>query len=309
MLTFVLFVGTPVAHALTLSPARSELSGDPGTTITGELTLMNEEGYDKTFYSSTKNFEAQGESGTPAFTNADDGLASWIQINPALAIKKDQEIKVPYSISIPKDADPGGYFAAIFFSTVPTNGAKGDVSLGAKIGSLVLLHVNGTVKQDAHILGFTSDKFSYTALPATFSYRFNNNGGDRINPTGDLTIRDTLFITAKKLSANPSQGNVLPGSIRKFNVVWGDETVKETPKNFFAAAGYQWDNFALGLYSARLSLSYGSNSTVHATRWIIVFPWQLVIILIIIITLGLFILGKGLKRYNRWVIKTATSQK
>lgn len=267
---------------------------------------MNEEGYDKVYYSSSQNFEAQGESGTPAFTTSAEGLASWMHLSPSVtfAKAKGQEIKVPFTVTVPKDADPGGYFAAIFFSTIPSAG-KGDVSVGAKIGSLVLLHVNGNIKQDAKILGFTTTKnsFFYTALPVSFSYRFNNNGGDRVNPTGSVTIRNTVWLTAAKLEANPTQGNVLPGSVRKFTVTWGDNS-NTVPTNFFAAVKYEWDNFALGFYSANLSITYGTNGSAQATKWIFVFPWQLVIVMTIIIIIVLTLLIKAIKRYNLWVIKT-----
>lgn len=303
----VLIFGTSVTNALTISPARVEISADPGTTVSGVLTLMNEEGYEKVYYSSSQNFEAQGESGTPAFTSSNEGLASWINLSPSLSFTKGkgQEMKVPFTITVPKDADPGGYFAAIFFSTIPSVG-KGDVSVGAKVGSLVLLHVNGNIKQDASILGFTTsdNSFFYTALPISFSYRFNNNGGDRINPTGSITIRDTVWITTTKLAANPTQGNILPGSVRKFTVTWGDDSTS-VPTNFFEAVKYEWDNFALGFYSANLSLTYGADGSARATKWIFVFPWQLVIVMTIISIIILTLLVKGIKRYNLWVIKTA----
>ncbi len=302
----ILLLSTSFTNALTISPARLEISADPGTTVKGELTLINEEGYTKSYFSSSKNFEAQGESGTPAFTTSDEGLASWIHLTPSITLAKGQEVKVPFSITVPKDSDPGGYFAAIFFSTTPASG-KGDVSVGAKIGSLVLLHVNGIIKEDASILGFSTNnnKFFFNSLPISFSYRFNNNGGDRINPTGYISIRNTLFLTTTKLVANPTQGNVLPGSVRKFNVTWGDNTVTEIPINFFSVVQYQWNNFALGLYSANLSLSYGTNSSANTTKWLFVFPWQLVTVIIITLVVVLTLLKKGIKRYNLWVIKTA----
>ncbi len=310
LISTAVFFFISVTHALTISPARVEISADPGTTVTGVLTLMNEEGYEKVYYSSSQNFEAQGESGTPAFTTSNDGLASWIHLSPSITFSKGkgQEMKVPFSITVPKDADPGGYFAAIFFSTIPTAG-KGDVSVGAKIGSLVLLHVNGNIKQDARILGFsTSDNsFFYTALPISFSYRFNNNGGDRINPTGSITIRNTVWLTTTKLAANPTQGNVLPGSVRKFTVTWGDNSAN-VPTNFFSAVKYEWDNFAMGFYSANLSLTYGADGSAKATKWIFVFPWQLIIVMIIITIIVLTLFIKGIKRYNLWVIKTASKR-
>ena len=56
------------AHALSLSPARIEISGNPGEVIEKETTLTNESDTVTTiFYSSYSNFEASGESGNPTF--------------------------------------------------------------------------------------------------------------------------------------------------------------------------------------------------------------------------------------------------
>lgn len=172
---------------------------------------------------------------------------------------------------------------------------------------MILLRVNGEVKENASILGFSTvnDKFFFTALPVSFSYRFNNSGADRINPAGQITISNTLGMMTTKLEANPTQGNILPKSIRKFTVTWGDSSVVEIPKKFFSAVEYQWDNFALGFYKAKLSLTYGTNSSTEATKWVFIFPWQLISVMTLIVIIILISLKKGLKRYNLWVIKTA----
>ena len=50
------------ASALTITPVRFEISGNPGDTLRGELLLINENETAETFYSTFSNFEAQGES-------------------------------------------------------------------------------------------------------------------------------------------------------------------------------------------------------------------------------------------------------
>ena len=62
------------AQALTVSPARAELAGDPGQTISDSFIVINEQNVDQTFYTSVENFESSGESGTPNFTNSKEGI-------------------------------------------------------------------------------------------------------------------------------------------------------------------------------------------------------------------------------------------
>ena len=304
---FVLFGLYSQAQALTISPARLELSADPGQTISGEFSLINEQEDTKTFYSSTANFEAQGESGTPTFTDSKEGLASWIHLIPEVTLKKGQQTKVSFTISVPKDADAGGHFAAIFLSTVPSSTDKGQVSIGAKIGVLVLLRVSGEIKEGGGIVGFnTKDTSSFfTSLPIDFVYRFNNSGNDRVNPVGDMVVTNTIGFETFRLSANQNQGNVLPGSTRRFDVVWGNNDLAPVKGGFFTMVAYEWNHFAFGRYTAHIALAYGDKGKAEASKSVYVFPWQLLIIISIILIIIFLVFSLGLKRYNKWIIQKA----
>lgn len=295
------------AYALTVTPARIEINADPGQKLEGEFSLINEQEDTKTFYSSTANFEAQGESGTPTFTDSKEGLASWIHLQPEVTLNKGEQAKVAFSIQVPKDADAGGHFAAIFLSTVPNATDKGQVSIGAKIGVLVLLRVSGDVKEGGGILGLDTKNSSkiFTSLPINFVYRFNNSGGDRVNPLGDLVIKNTFGLTSAKLNANETKGNVLPGSTRRFDILWGGDSMP-TNKSFFSMAGYELRHFAFGIYTAHLNLAYGDKgSTTEASKTVYVFPWQLLVLVLIVLIIAFFIFSKGIKRYNKWIISKA----
>lgn len=292
-------------EALTISPARIELVGDPGQTVTGEFLLINEQEAARTFYTSIQNFEAQGETGTPTFTTSDEGLASWIKTSSEVVLGRGEQRKISYQITIPSDAEAGGYFAAVFLSSnPPSNSGQSQVSVGAKIGTLVLLRVSGEISEDGAIASFGSkeNKWFHTHLPVLFSYRFTNSGGDRINPEGTVTIRNIVGIKTTRFDANPTKGNILPGSTRKFEVRWGPEA--EMPKEFFGAVAYQWKHFALGIYHAKLSLKY-NNLTDTESAMIVVFPWQLLVILATILVAVWFGGGRLIKQYNQWIIKRA----
>lgn len=301
------------AHALTLTPTRFEVRGDPGETLTERLTLINEDDATETFYSSYANFEAQGESGSPAFVEPKDDLGTWITTDSAVTLAPRQQKEVDFTVSIPKNAEPGGHFAVVFWGTSPA-GATG-VAIGAKTGVLVLLSVNGDVKEEAGLLNFNTvnNKFFYNTLPVDFEYRFRNDGGDRVKPVGTVTLRDTLYIRANRLDANPSEGNVLPASTRKIIVTWQKY---DRPLDYVAPSGffrrfwsnvtYEWKNFAVGLYSAHLNVAYGADNVhVKKTAWFFVFPWQLVIVMVAVLFIVLWGGRKLIKRYNRYIIEKA----
>ncbi|MFN7088889.1 MAG: hypothetical protein ACK4NX_03710, partial [Candidatus Paceibacteria bacterium] len=281
---------TERVFALTISPVKMEIAGDPGQTLEGQLELFNEQDETKTFYSSTANFEARGESGAPYFLpETNTGLASWIKIQESVVLKKGERQTIPFSIKIPQGTEAGGYFAAIFWGTSPPQAQEGgQIALGGKLGMLILLSVTGETKQSGGLLDLKLLEGGrvVNSLPVVFAYRFSNDGRERIKPVGELKIKNIFGVTSAVLDANKSEGNVLPGSIRKFTVLWhsrgqkiGDLTKMEElelmtriteegkeKKGFFETAGNQWRNFAFGLYTAKLNLAYGKdNKTAEAS--------------------------------------------
>ncbi len=309
------FLGGKYAYAVTITPVRFEISSDPGQIVSGEMIVMNEQDEIKTLYSSFDNFEARGENGTPTFVPAAEGLGTWISTEPSITLNPRESKVVPFTINVPSGAEAGGHFAAVFWSSNPNE--PGQVSIGAKIGTLVLLTVSGEITEEGKVMDFSTKdgQKKFDALPIGFTYRFQNGGNDRIKPEGLLVIKNTFGMTTKNLPANQVEGNVLPKSTRKFEVVWQSGTEnsltladaeKITNESFTETLSRQWSNFAFGKYTAYLDLSYGkSNQTATAMYSFFVFPWQLIVTLLIALIIALMIIKAGITHYNKWVIEQA----
>lgn len=316
VLMSIITVGVP-SHilALTISPARVEITGDPGTIFRGEIEIFNEQEGTRTFFTSFENFEPSGDSGAPRFIGAKDSLATWLQADNKIVLSSGERAIVPFSITIPDNAEPGGHFAALFFGSQPPGGAQngGEVSIGGKIGALILLRVSGEVEEGGGLLGFGTKENQrfFTTLPIVFSYRINNTGGDRTVPHGEIVIENTFRIDSAKLLANEKDGSVLPNSTRKFDVLWGEETaVSEESSGFFEMAKRQWKEFHFGWYTANLDLVWGDDLDQTATDSynFFVVPWQLLAIVLPILFFLWFIGRLGLRRYNRFIIAQATQR-
>lgn len=315
---FVLGWAVPVS-AMTISPVRYEIQGNPGETLTKEMTIINNGSDTVKYYSSFANFEAQGETGSASFVTPKDDIGTWMMTDEFVSLIPGEQKTVAFTVKIPMNAEPGGHFGVIFWGTAPEN-SSGDkqVSVTAKTGLLVLLSVSGDVKQGGGLLSYTTEnsKFWYNSLPISFIYRFQNDGGDRLKPLGLIKIKSFGLITTNKLNANPANGNILPNSTRKFNVDWAKYTHPKdyvaptgVAKKFFDTAIYQWKNFAVGLFSANLNLTYGLQSqVVNKKVFFFVFPWQMLICLIVIFTI-VYIIGRFLlKRYNNYIINAHSTR-
>ncbi|HSE56762.1 MAG TPA: hypothetical protein VLB02_01610 [Candidatus Paceibacterota bacterium] len=309
------------AFALTLSPPRWEVAADPGAMVTGSIILINEESETRTYYASYENFEAQGDSGTPRFIGKRDGLATWLDAPASITLSAGESRAVPFTITIPKDTEFGGYFAALFWGTTPPGTENGgQVAVGAKVGSLIFVTVGSNIEESAGLLSFNTaaKRFFYKSLPVTFEYRFANDGADRVRPVGTITVRSMLGWRVAKVDANPFQGNILPGTTRKFSPEWTklapderpSEAEKKAPYSFFKAVKNEWKNFAVGFFRAKMAIEYGK--TVQQLKsnnvYFIVFPFELMAILIIGTLILFFIFRRGVRRYNRWVISKAQAR-
>jgi hypothetical protein len=309
-----------VVQALTVSPVKFEISGSPGQRLLGELELFNEQEETRTFYSSFENFEARGETGTPYFTPGKEDLATWIEAPAQVTLEPRERKTVPFSIQVPQNAEPGGHFAAIFWGTTPPQAKEGgQVAVGAKTGVLILLTVSGEIKGGGGLLEFsTKDKEKFfDSLPINFFYRFQNTSTDRIKPDGEIEIKNTFGKVSAVLPANKVEGNVLPRSIRKFEVIWEtqnkakvEETLNQAKTGFFEKVKKQWKDFHFGRYTANLNLTYGpKNETAKASFSFFIIPWQLLILIIILLAVIIILGGMGIKRYNRWIITKALKER
>jgi hypothetical protein len=304
MLLAPFFLYAAPVDALTVSPVKIEIEGDPGQTIGGVFELHNEESADKVLYASYENFEPSGDAGTPRFVGNADGLATWITATPQITLTPDQRVTIPYTISIPAGTQPGGYFAAIFYGAQdPSAVENGEVAIGGKLGVLVLLRVRGDITEDGGINRFSTedDGRFYTNIPVTFVTQMTNRGADRITPRGNITVRNLLGGVVVKLTVNPNEGSILPNSSRTYTTHWQPANAALV-SGFWSTALAQWDNFHVGMYRTSVELVWGADENVSSSSYtIFLFPWQI----LLVISSGLIIIFFGLRSYNRFIIRRA----
>lgn len=287
--------------SLTVTPPLFQLSISPGETWTSSVKVVNNNAFPLTVYVSPLNFEAEGESGQGKFiprieeTDEEGGkgltLASWITVSEdAFVIPPEQTISVPFAVTVPIDASPGGHYAALLIGNSPEKESVDEgprVSVSSQISSLLFVNIAGDVVEDAHIRDFYTEKFLYQTQEATFFLRFENKGNVHLRPQGDILILNMWGKERGSIPVNQKTefGNVLPGSTRKFVFEWkGEQNI-----------------FEIGRYKAIATLTYGTavkQNTDHITYFWVV---PVVPVLSIVGTLGAFILFMvwALRRYIR----------
>lgn len=296
---------TSSGQALEIGPPVINLSADPGTKVTTTISLRDVSPTSLLVTGEVNDFVASGEDGTPKIILDDSvspySLKQWVSPLPVLTLKPKEIKTLTITINVPADASPGGYYGVIRFTGTPPDLEGAGVSLSASLGSLVLLTVNGEAKEGLEIEEFSVSHDSKTgtlfeAIPLNFIQRLKNTGNIHEEPTGLVTVKDMFGNTVATLPINQPARDILPQSIRKFEVPL-DSTVIG-------------NKILFGLYTADLTVTYGTDKqtlTSSITFWVI--PYTLIGIIVIALIGGFIALRILIKRYNRHIISKAKNQR
>ena len=291
-------------QALEIGPPVLSLSGDPGATLKADIKLRNVSSSTMVVTSEINDFTANNssESGDPKIilNNSEPNpysMIPWVKPLSQLSLKSRQMVTIPVTITIPKNAAPGGYYAAVRFTGRPADLSSTGVSLSASIASLVLMKVNGAAKESMSIEDFSVRQDAiigslFESTPLQFTERFKNTGNLHEQPTGYVTIKDMFGKTVTNLSVNADQRNVLPQSIRKFEQTLDSQAIGS--------------KVLFGHYTADLSVTYGANKTALTKQlsfWII--PYRIIGLAILTLVAIFFLFRFLIRRYNQAIINKA----
>lgn len=272
---------TSTAEAVSLSPLTFELSANPGEAVSNVIKVTNPDPNPVNIVIEIEDFAAIGEEGQvtlqPGEDNSTYSLAQWVTVTPnAFTIPASDSRSVQFTINIPIDAEPGGHYSSVLAS-VSAGPAEGAVSIAQKIGSLLLLNVSGDVKEKLNIEELFVEPFSEYG-PVDIVSRFENTGTIHLKPRGFILIKNIFGQEIEKIDL--PQKNVLPRSIRRVEIPWGERLM-------------------FGKYEATLTAIYGStNEPLSAVTTFWVIPWKIAGAVLVGIILLLIILIRGRKRFR-----------
>jgi hypothetical protein len=150
-------------NGLRVSPVRSDLTINAGTSQTVTINLTNVTTLPATFQAIVNDFTANSnESGDPALILGNNqyapshSLKRFVLPIPEVTLQPGQEKGVPVTITIPANAAGGGYYGAVRFAAVGSGGSNDNVTLAGSVGSLILVKVPGDIIDKVSIASFNS---------------------------------------------------------------------------------------------------------------------------------------------------------
>lgn len=241
---------------ITIIPPRFELFANPGDIIPETIRVVNDAEVPQSFGVLVEDFSSAGEEGRVVLEEGESdqqySLKSWIEPGMQnITVQPGEEVIFPFTITVPKNAEPGGHYASILFQ-IGGEPIEGVTSVKHRIGSLILLRVSGDVVEDSKIETFSAPVYSKQG-PVTFTLRLKNEGTTHIRPNGTIVITNMF---GQKVDEVPLNGlNVFPGVIRKMETDWNRENL-------------------LGQYTATLVATYGQQNLplTSVTKFTVISP-------------------------------------
>lgn len=282
-------------QGLEISPPVLEINANPGQTVTANIRVRNVATGTLIAKGKADDFGAgDDESGQPKLLLEETGanrysMKYWVQGVPDLRLAPQELKSTTVSIKVPANAEPGGHFGVIRFTAVPPDVEGTGVALSASIGTLVLLRVAGEVVDKVSLTEFSTLQKGKKAGffehgPIDFLVRLKNEGTVHEKVQGTITVTDSFGKKVSSIKVNEKGGNVLPGSIRRFEQQLGQ-------KNLF------------GHYNVKLKLSYLSGAQkLEASAGFWVIPWKLILLVLVALIILCYLIGLGVKRYNAYII-------
>ena len=282
-------------QALEIAPPVLNLKADPGEVIQTKIALRDISSTSLLVTSEVNDFTASGEDGTPKVITDNTekspySIIDWIKPIASLTLKSRQIENLPVTITVPKNAAPGGYYGVVRFTAIAPDIDQSGVALSASLGAMIFIRVNGDAKESMTIQDFYLSKDDskgsfFDSIPLMFTERIKNEGNVHEQPIGQILVTDMFGKPAVNVNVNLEGRNVLPATIRRF-----DQPLDKS------AVG---NRILFGLYTAKVTMKYGaSGQTVTKSIKFWIFPWKLlltaIIVLIVLVLLGRLML----KRYN-----------
>jgi hypothetical protein len=288
--------------ALEIAPPVMNLTANPGQTITTHISLRDVSSGNLIVNGQINDFVSGDENGTPKIILDENetnpySIKDWISPLPELTLKPKQIENLPVTITVPANASPGGYYGVVRFTGTPPELKGTGVSLTGSLGALILLKVNGDVKESLAAQEFSVNKNGksgtlFESAPLNFVERIKDNGNIHEQPTGQVTITDMFGKKIAAVNVNLELHNVLPGSIRKFTQPFDSSVIG--------------NRILFGRYHADMKVTYGANKQVLASSlefWVI--PYTLIAAIILALVGGFIALRFAIIRYNRYIISKA----
>lgn len=280
--------------SLQVSPSPLVITVKPGQTSVNELKIRNAGSQAEKLTIAPRSFTIDNSSGQVKFddTKTPPEIGDWVTFGSKdFTVQPGETFTQKVSIAVPQGAGFSYSFGLVITRQNAPPNVNGGQSIKASVAIFALISIDkpGATRTLA-LEDLSTDKQVYEYLPTTINVRFKNTGNTIVQPTGNIFIQrgenDTKPIDT--LAVNPSEGYILPGSVRTLSTSWDDgfqvlHTNTDDSGKSSQSLAWNWNNIAnirIGYYTVKLVAIYNDGQrdipvVSEVGFWVI--PWKLLL--------------------------------
>ena len=260
-----------VYNDFVVGPGKVDIEMDPGESRTFELSIANRLGIKRLFSVKEEDFTGSSNPEQAVVLLGDDrgpySMKDYVHLaTTSVFIQHAQRARVPLTISIPADAQPGGAYGSIVISTISdpnasrSGGTNPTSNIITRIGTLFFIRIKGPTKESGQLSQFLLSGGNSIILnqgSIFFDILYKNDGNVHLDPYGTIQITNMLGSPVGSIDIDP--WFAMPGSLRFREVEW-------TPP------------FLFGRYVAHAAIHRGYGTSIDEADivfWVI--PWKLLV--------------------------------
>lgn len=216
-----------------VGPGKAEIEIKPGQTITFPIFVTNRISDDRTFELTVEDIEGSTDASQSVVLLGDEKgpntLKDYISFpSRTFKLKLGERARIPVTISIPENAEPGGLYGSVLISTIKTDDKnEGEQIMNspiiARIGTLFFVTIPGETIHAGLTkeLSLKNNQLWYERGPIIFNILYENTGSVHLNPYGELRVKNLFGEEVGFVELEP--WFALPKSLRSREVTWDRE--------------------------------------------------------------------------------------
>lgn len=215
-----------------VGPGRIELEIKPGETVTTEISVANRISDDRVFEITVEDISGSADAGRAVVLLGNERgphtIKDYVSFkNKTFTLDLGERARIPVTVTIPPDAEPGGFYGSVLISTVQVDTAENTNTtrspIVARVGTLFFVTVPGDVIKagETMSLSLLNKKWWYEKGPIELAIAYENTGSVHLNPYGELRIKNLFGEEVGFVELEP--WFALPESLRTREVTWDRE--------------------------------------------------------------------------------------
>ncbi len=257
-----------------VGPGRAELVVLPGQRVQTEISLANRISNNRQFTLTVEDVRGTSDGSRSVELLGEErgpySIRDYVQFpESTLTLDLGERARIPVTISVPPDAEPGGYYGSILVSTVQEDVGNTSATtrspIVARVGTLFFVTVPGDVVRQGQTKSFTTTngKWWYEEGPIDLAITYENSGSVHVNPYGELRVSNFIGEEVGFVELEP--WFVLPKSLRTRDITWDRELL-------------------FGRYTATVHINRGYDDIVDEQSVVFwVLPWKVVASLFVVL--------------------------